>query len=87
MWVVAVVECEENLHEIGPDGVCWDGAARALGLFDDGRKVAADAILHDDIENAGVTVDVAVVVADDVFVVEVFEDVPGDAGLECGISG
>ena len=81
MWVVAVVECEEDLHEIGPDGVFWDGAARALGLFDDGGQVAAAAVLHDNIENAGVTVDVAVMVADDVFVMEVFEDVSDEMGV------
>ena len=74
--VVAVVEREEDLHEVRPDGVLGDGPAVALRLLDDGGEVAVAAVLHEDVHDAGVAVDEAVVVADDVLVVEVFEDVP-----------
>ena len=73
---VTVVESEENLHEIVPDRVFWDGTAVSLGLFDDAGEVAAAAVLHENVEDAGVAVDVAVVVAHDVVVVEVLQDVP-----------
>lgn len=46
-----------------------------LRLFNDGGEVAASTVFHENVEDAGFTVDVAVMVADDVFVVEVFEDV------------
>lgn len=51
-----------------------------LCLFDDSRQVASAAVFHEDVEDAGFAVDVAVVVADDVFVVEVFEDVTVGVG-------
>ena len=75
MWVVTVIESEEDLHEIVPDGVFWDGTAVSLGLFDDTREVAPAAVFHEAVEYPGVAVDIAVVIAYDVFVVQVFEDV------------
>lgn len=74
---MTMLQREHNLHEIVPDRVLGDGDAVLLRLLDDRRQVAAAAVLHEDVEDAGVAVDVAVVVADDVFVVEVFEDVSG----------
>jgi hypothetical protein len=46
---------------------------RRLGY--NGGKVAAGTILHDDVEDACIAVDVPIVVAHDVVVVEIFEDV------------
>ena len=72
---MTVVESEEDLHEIVPDGVFWDRSAVSLGLFDDAGEVAAAAVFHEDVEYPGVAVDIAVVIAYDVFVMQVFEDV------------
>lgn len=76
--MVTVIQRKQDLHEIAPDGVFRNGSAGALGLFDDGGEVAAAAVFHDDVEDAGIAVDVAVVIAYNVFVVEVFEDVSGE---------
>ena len=75
MWVVTVVEREEDLHKVVPDGVFWDRSAVSLGLFDDAREVAAAAVFHENVEYPGIAVDVAVVISYNVFVVQVFEDV------------
>lgn len=73
--VVTVVQGEENLHEVVPDGIFRDWPVLALGLLDDGGEVATSAVLHEDVEDACVAVDVAVVIAYDVFMVEVLENV------------
>ena len=75
MWVVTVVESEEDLHKVVPAGVFWDRSAVSLGLFDDAREVAPAAVFHEDVEYPGVAVDITVVIAHDMFVVQVFEDV------------
>lgn len=75
--MVTVIQREQDLHEIAPDGVFRNRSSGALGLFDDGGEVAAAAVFHDDVEDAGIAVDVAVVIAYNVFVVEVFEDISG----------
>ena len=72
-----MLERQKNLHEIVPDGVLWNRPAMPLCLLDDAREVSATAVLHENVENSGVAVDVAVMVADDVFVMQVLEDVTG----------
>lgn len=74
--MVTVVECEEDLHEVVPDGVFWNCSVVSLGMLDDGAQVAAPTVLHEDVENTGVAVNMSVVITYDVFVVEVLEDVP-----------
>lgn len=54
-------------------------------LFDDVRKVAATAVLHEYIENASIAVYEAVVVSHYVVVVQVFQDVTSHAFS--GVSG
>lgn len=63
--MVAMKQCMQNLIEVMPNGVFWNRPARARGLLDDGGEVAAAAVLHEDVEDAGVAVDEAVVVAHD----------------------
>ena len=75
VWMVTIVEGKEDLHKVVPDGIFWDGSAVSLGLFDDAREVAAAAVFHEDVEYPGVAVDITVMIAYNVFVVQVFEDV------------
>ena len=76
VWMVTMVEGKENLHKVVPDGVFWDGSILSLSLLDDGGEVATTAVLHEDVKDACVAVDVAVVIAYNVLVVEVLENVP-----------
>ena len=73
--MMAVVEREEDLHEIVPDGVFGNESVMSLGLFDDGGEVAASTEFHEDVQNACIAVNVSVVIAYNVFVMEVLEDV------------
>ena len=60
-----------------PDGVFGYGSVlfRRLLDHDNGREVATAAVLHENIENPSVSVDVLVVVSYDVAVMKVLEDV------------
>lgn len=73
--MMTVVEGEQNLHEVVPDSVFGYGPVLALCLLDDGGEVATTAVFHEDVENARVAVDVAVVIAYNVFVVKVLQNV------------
>ncbi len=73
---MTVVEGEENLHEVVPDGVFGDRSVVSLGMLDNSAQVPAPAILHEDVEDAGVAVHMSIVIAYNVFVVEVLQDVP-----------
>lgn len=75
--MVAVVQCKENLHKIVPDGVFRDRSIVALGLFDYNREIATATVFHKNVENTSFTVDVAVVISNNMFMVEVFQDVSG----------
>lgn len=35
IWMVTVIECEEDLHEVVPDCVFWDCSVVSLGMLDD----------------------------------------------------
>lgn len=59
-----------------PDRVFSDRAVRLCSLLDDEGQVTATAVFHQDMKDAGVVVDEAVLIPNDVFVMEVFEDVP-----------
>lgn len=78
-----MVEGEEDLHEVIPDGVFRNRSALALCLLDDGGEIATTAVFHKDVEDASVAVDVAVVIAYNVFVVEVLQDVTIDSDGKC----
>ncbi len=73
--VVTIGKCEENLHEVVPDGVFRDESVVSQGLLDYGREVAAPTVLHENIEYACISVNMSIVVAYDVFVVEVLQDI------------
>jgi hypothetical protein len=73
--MVTMKQRMQDLIEIMPNCVFRNRPARARGLLDDGGEVAAAAVFHEDVENAGVAVDEAVVIAHDVRMVEVLEDV------------
>lgn len=74
--MMTVVKCEEDLHEVVPDGVFWDCSVVSLGVLDDSAQVAAPTVLHKDVEDTGVAINMSIVVAHDVFMVKVLEDVP-----------
>ena len=63
------------MHKVIPDRILGNGSAGFRRSFDDGGEVAPAAVFHEDVEDAGVPVDEAVVVPHYVFVMEVFEDV------------
>ena len=78
VWMMAVVEGKEDLHEIVPDGIFWNETIMSLSLLDDGGEVATTAEFHEDVEYASIAVYVSVMIAYDVFVMEVLEDVSGE---------
>ena len=73
--MVAVVQREQKLHEVIPDSVFRDGPALTLCLLDDRGEVAATTVLHEDVHDACLAVDVTVMIAHNMFMVEVLEDV------------
>ena len=73
--MMAVVKREEDLHEIVPDGVFGNESVMSLGLFDDGGEVAASAEFHENVQDARIAVNVSVVIAYNMFVMEVLEDI------------
>ena len=75
VWMVAMMKSEQNLHKVVPDGVFGYHATLFLCLFDDPREIPAAAIFHEDVEDARISVDEAIVVTNDVVVVKVFENV------------
>ena len=78
--MVTIIKGEEELHEVVPDGVFRNWAVMSLGLFDDAREVAAAAVLHKDVEDASFSVDIAVMVSDNILVVQVFQNISGALG-------
>ncbi len=76
-----MVESKKKLHKVVPYGVFWDGAAVTLSLFDDGGQIASATIFHEDVEHTGVAVDVSVVVAHNVFMLKVLEDISEFLGV------
>jgi hypothetical protein len=73
--MMTVVQRQQDLHEVVPDRIFGYRSVVFLGLFDCHRKVPASAVFHQNVENAGIAIDVAVVVAYNMFVMQVFEDV------------
>ena len=61
--VMAVVEGEQDLHEIIPYSVLGDKAVVSLGLLNDGREVATPAEFHENVQNSRIAVYVSVVIA------------------------
>jgi hypothetical protein len=47
IWVVAVMQRQQDLHKIMPDGLFWNKAVVFLGLLDHGGQVSPSAILHE----------------------------------------
>ena len=67
--MMKVLQCQQYLHEIVPNGVFWYRSVVFLCLFDNAGEVTTTAILHENVEDASVSVDVSVVISYDVFVV------------------
>lgn len=76
--VMTVVQGEQNLHKIVPDGILGYWSSMLLRLFDKRRQISTAAVFHENIEDASVAVNVAIVIANDMFMVEVLEDVSAD---------
>ncbi len=75
--MVTIVEGKEDLHEVVPDGIFWDKSIMSLSLLDDGGEVTTATEFHEDVEDARIAIDVSVMIAYDVLVVEVLEDITG----------
>ena len=67
-----------------PDGVFGYGSVLFRRLLDDGGEVATPAVLHEDVENSSVSVDVSVVVSYNVVVMKVLENVSTRSLLSVG---
>ena len=87
MWMMTIIKCKQKLHEIIPYRILWYWPPMSLRLFDDTREVAATAILHEDIQDTGLSVDVAVMISYNVVMVQVFEDVSGGPSERTGHEG
>lgn len=77
VWMMAIVEGKEDLHKVVPDGILWDESIMSLGLLYDGGEVTTTTEFHEDVKDAGIAVYVSVMIAYNVFVMEVLEDVTG----------
>ena len=66
--VVAVVESKQQLHEIVPDGVLGYQPVVPYSLLDNGGKVATPAVLHENVQDSSVSVNVSVVIANNMLV-------------------
>ena len=73
--MMTVLQGQQYLHEIVPNGIFRYRSIVFLCLFNDAGEVTTTAVLHEDVEDASVSVDVSVVISYDVFVVQVFEDI------------
>lgn len=71
--VMTMLEGQQYLHEIIPDSIFWNRPIVLCSLLDDRREVAASAVFHHDVEDSGIPIDVTVMVAYNVVVVEVFQ--------------
>ncbi len=78
IWMMTVVEGKEDLHEVIPHSVFGDKSVISLCLLDDGAEVTTSAIFHEDVENASISVNVSIVIAYNVFMVEVLENVSSE---------
>ena len=72
---VARLERGQDLRKVLPDALLVNERARALRALDQVPQVAALAVLYDDVQLGGLLVDDAVVVAEDVRVAQLAEDV------------
>lgn len=75
--MVTVLQSMQDLEEVAPNGVFRDGAPAARRLLNHGGQIATATVFHEDVEDAGVPVYVAVVITYDMVMVEVFENVAG----------
>ena len=73
--VVTITEGEQDLHEVIPYDLLGYGLVLPLRLLDYSRKVPAPTILHKNVEHAGVSVDISVVVFYDMFMLEILQDI------------
>lgn len=80
-----MLQGQQYLHEIVPNGIFRNGSVVFLCLFDDAGEVTTTAVLHKDVEDTSVSVDVPVMISYDVLVVQLFEDVSMDAQMREGI--
>ena len=63
------------MNEIAPYGVLGNRSAMPLCYLDDVGQVSATTVLHENVQDARIAVNVSVVIAYNVFVMEVLEDV------------
>lgn len=70
------MQSKKCLHEIVPYCVFGYWSVMSLCLFNDGGQVASAAIFHEDVENSSVSIYKSIMISYDVFVVEIFENVP-----------
>ena len=75
VWMMAIVEGKEDLHKVVPDGILWDESIMSLGLLYDGGEVTTTTEFHEDVKDAGIAVYVSVMIAYNVFMMEVLENV------------
>lgn len=75
IWMMTVMECEESLHEVVPDSVFWYWTIVFLGLFDNCGEVTSTTVFHENVEYSCIAVYVTIVIAYDMFMVKVFEDI------------
>lgn len=75
VWVVTVVQCEEDLHKVMPYRVFRDRSAMPLGLLDNGRQIASATVFHEDVKDTRIAIDITVMIAYYVFVMKIFEDI------------
>ena len=79
--VMTVMQCEQNLHKITPNGIFRYQSVMFRSLFDGDGQISTSAVFHEDVENASIVVNYSVDVLHNVLMTKVFEV---GANEECG---
>lgn len=75
IWMVTVMQRQQDLHKVVPDGFFRYQVVVLLRLLDDGRQVSASAIFHQNVQHACITVNIAVVILHNMCMVEILQNV------------
>jgi len=76
--VVTVAEGKQDLHEVVPYDLLGYRFVQPLRLLDRTRKVPAPTILHQNVENTSIPVDVSVVISYNMLVLEILQNIANE---------
>lgn len=84
--VMTMLQSKEYLRKVVPDCIFRNQSAGLLRLLDDAGEISSAAVFHEDVEDARIAIDMAIMVTDNMVVMEVFEDVPRNVKIVESVS-